>query len=946
MSYRALHERFDLPAPPPRSEWSINRPLESDRAWLPASLLDSSAPVADLDAFLNNLFHPHLGRSVYIQCKVLSAILACLVLVLTLIIARRFHDRALWLFRLSQRSNGNLVVPNSITNLCVILLFYACILIAFDWMCVGWGENKVAPDHLFLWTTLIWTPLALGAYLAMLGVAMARPDALKSISPQYNRPPSMALRLGITPRVVNLAFLAAPLAHLAAIAVPIYLSDRHWQHALGLYRAWSQHYVTAGTAGSLDRETLVEAQRIWYEVLESCKWVCVAYSIWSVTGFVLGVAELLAGGSLALLVRRQIKTLNSFNQTHSFSESFAAQQRGRQLEQQVMQAVRDGAAAVDGTDGGMVATAALTDKSTAPSSVGGRRQRVGSSTPASTSIWTLHRRWFKPSSASSVHDTDSEDLSDQMASQYFTTAQLEARDTPAPTFFPAVKPSTFRRPPRATAHSGRRAQRRYLQGFFADIMVQFIGITIGCAVYAGLGVAMAMQWYAAWEGNNGQFVLSQGVLWSSYGAVVCGGGIFSCIFSRTYEPVLSSMAANGTGVLRPRIRTTTQSGNALDGGSSHGGLDSALDVGGEGVSQQQPPSARKTTLAWAASAFQRHHNNAPEMKQGSRGGILAMRPVGPAAATAAAGGGMSKQDEVDGSSETDSVLDDPFLSARRTFRRPSNRTLASDTDMGDGDGDYYDEKLLDTQHHLRSNMDRRGGSKNQDAAPAALDADGAATAAPGRGMRGVTIEETVTRRYERTDTDPVMGAIEVFHRAEHDDEDYGGAGLGSPSDAATLTPSTPWTPWTPDTPFTPGSTSHLLGSGKGGGCKSIASNLQVNRSVSSLTSVVDPAIALPVAPAVAITAPEPPRDADPRRIVPAGIGSGGNGGGGGELVGLGIDELQQHQQQSWTPPVAWESPEVDPHLVAEQASRQVRARAQRSQSYKRDPPGAPGPHAR
>ncbi|EPQ26230.1 uncharacterized protein PFL1_06165 [Pseudozyma flocculosa PF-1] len=522
MAYKALHQRFDLLAPPRRSVWALGRPHERQRAWLRDFEAHSATPVEDLGLFLHNLFLPDLGRATYVQIKVLTATLACLGVFILLITGRRLYKRSLWVFRLVQRSNGSLVVPNPVSALTTIFLGFGILLIGMNALFLRYYEQGWRPRHIFLWIAVVWFPLANGAYLVALGTFYARPDALQCISPSH--PPStLVQRLGITPRVVNLAFLAIPFIQASLIVWPAHLSDFHYQSALAKYYAWRQRWPDSTTG--LNREMLLEAQAIWYELLTASRYLSATNVIWGLTSLFNGVAEMIVGGALVLTVRRQIKKLRGFKANKSFSESFALEQRKKALEGQADEAQ-------EGSGGGAAGSAP-----SRPSARRKLRRPARHQKTLGATLWSLHRRFVAKRDG---NDSDSEDEDeDEMVSVCFTHAQVK-EDRPAPTFFPAVKPSTFQRAPRASTKRGTRQKRHYLERFWVDHLVQTIAMVAGCMMYAFGGTIAALIWYPFYESGKTVIPLTYIILAPTYSAAVCGLVIYTLILGRTYEPLLSS----------------------------------------------------------------------------------------------------------------------------------------------------------------------------------------------------------------------------------------------------------------------------------------------------------------------------------------------------------------------------------------------------------------------
>ncbi|SPO40186.1 uncharacterized protein PSFLO_05668 [Pseudozyma flocculosa] len=711
MAYRALHERFDLPPPPAKSIYATIRPHDWQRAWLP-DFTTAEDPVGALQHFLYRLFHIDLANAVWIQAKVLSILCIILLVAMILILARRYHERSLWFFRFQRRSNGTLVIPNTVISFTVMLLFYCLLCTAINWVLVAFGPHGARPNHIQLWVSLIWIPLALGAYLYLIGITLARPNALESLSPQHGRPKSLAVRLGITPMVFNIGFMFAPLLHVAAILGPSIRSDQHWQRALDKFDAW-QHRWAGSTDRQLSREMLLEAQDIWYEVLHSCYQLCVSFSIWTVTGAGIGLALAFSGGRLALLIHNQIKTMRSLKTLRSLHETAAAEaiaQPGAKAEVKLRRARRKS----------------------------GKVRRHRDLTFASA-VDALRRRWATTPSEES-HGTDTEDYEEsQTESMFFSAAQLEEQDTPAPNFFPAVKPSTFHRPPKVTAQKGQRAQRRYLERFLADLMVQICGIVVGCFVYAGISLLMAIQWYACWEANRGDRVLTMGLLGIDYGLIMCGTMVFACILGRTYEPVLTGLVNSGQpDEAKAAAAAAAGDLNARSGGAGNG-------------------RARNHRWAWgqrSSTAAQARSQDGGLPARGRRSLAdhisLEMTPRPFCEEQLAEGDGEG--------SDTGTLASTKSVAKDRCRRKSSARDLA-----------IPDARLKNSSDDEGDNMSNRSSSMLPDSPSS-----------------GIMVSKTVTTRYEHADS--VVGEIDVYQADEASNDDPAQTRPDSPSRARLGTP--------------------------------------------------------------------------------------------------------------------------------------------------------------
>ncbi|KAN0063592.1 hypothetical protein ACQY0O_004040 [Thecaphora frezii] len=742
MAYKALHERFNLPPPPPRSRWAFNRPHEWQRAWIP-DMSASPEPVQEMHRFLIKIFLPDFDEGTYIQLKLLATVVGTEFLIIGLILLRRMYQKSFWLFRLHRRSNGILIVPNAITVFCIVQGCFGVLLIAVVWLFIDFGHGYKRAEHAILWVTLVWIPMALGTYLAAIGAMYARPDALRSISPRFDAKPSLAARMGITPAVVNVVVFCSPLVFIVAVLVPSVMADQRWQRALGEFDAWSQQWAGAT---ELNREMLLQVQSIWYEMLDGARLISLCTATWAVTGCAVVSAYIYASGSLALVVRRQIKTLANLQANQSFSESFAAQQqRYARLHAQQN---------INGSSPVSRPTTAVASLSTSSRTVkrGIEQEGAPATTPPSTKPWSLKQRWKTssgPEESGSDEDTGDDDFATaQIESAYFTQAQLEAPDQPADNYFPSIKPSTIARPPQATVSNGRCKQRRYLQHCYVDIVVQCTATVIGALFYLVTSVAMTFLWYPRWEANNINHTLSVAFLVVTYGAVVCGGALFLSILGRTYEPVFVNMLSKNQAVMAMRRRH-------------------AQSLSERRRSAHDPDKAvrrQSSAMTWVASAYstfssmgkERHDRKATASSRNlNQYPLLQARSV---------------YEESNGAKAST-----PELGPHRTISGSTSRSRR------------YDFEMKDHESAAAAEINDQQGSSAADHVVLPSRISRAAS-------HGVMIQRTVTRQYEPATPplDAIAGMVDI---------DSPHTASSTPSALSyDLNPSTPWTSATPCTP--------------------------------------------------------------------------------------------------------------------------------------------------
>ena len=403
---------------------------------------------------------------------------------------------------------------------------------------------------------MTWLPLILGAWCTTVGIIYARPDALSFVSPQPGKPHSWALRMGITPSVVNIFVFCIPVVQIVSVVVPVVLAQQRYSQAFEHYHRWS---ATLQPGESLSREVLLEAQQIWFRVLDAAYYLSICMTVWEAWVCGLFICYCLAGGSLIATLRKQLATLKSFQQNRSFSESFAVQNGKRAhvrrpSEASVAVAVPD---AADKTDVDMEkqATSAssphllsvqapprsfsvssgVSDSATLVSGDGGIKRSSSQKVTANDKLMPSARR----------HGSDVRNGNEgQTESAYFTREELENEDLPSHSFFPAVRPSTFERPTQAQSPAAKQnSHKRYLEKFYLNFVVQFIGLLLCILFFAVFCGKLITTWYSAWEANDFASALQIAILVVCWVTVILASVIIFAILSRTYEPVLSGFGA-------------------------------------------------------------------------------------------------------------------------------------------------------------------------------------------------------------------------------------------------------------------------------------------------------------------------------------------------------------------------------------------------------------------
>ncbi|EST06445.1 hypothetical protein PSEUBRA_004345 [Kalmanozyma brasiliensis GHG001] len=552
MSYATLTTRFDLPSPPPKSVFSTVH-NEAGRAWFP-DFTQAQDPVSSLRDFVKNLFYPTFRSSTFVQLKVVSVITAIIGISIFLIILRRLYERSFWLFRLVKRSNGTLIVPNAVTSFVAVESTFAILLIALCWEVVSWYQYGQSPKYMILWIGLTWLPLILGAWCTTVGIIYARPNALSFVSPHPTKTDSWALRMGITPAVVNVTVFLIPVVQTVTVVVPAVLAQRRFSEAFDHYHRWS---AALQPGQGLTRDLLLEAQQIWFKVLDAAYFISICMAIWEAWVCALFICYCLAGGALINTLRRQIKTLKSFQQNR-FGESFAVlnadpTQLRRPSEPSVSAIIADAMARND-----VDVEKQPVDTSSPPLFAGPVKPRsLSTSTTVSENATlvsreaSMKRKRAGSNALSATTKTEVEggdDTEAQTQSMYFTHEELEDEDRPSNSFFPAVRPSAFERPAKARSPAGKQtSQKRYLEKFYNNFVVQFVGLMLCILFFAIFCGKLITTWYSAWEANDLGPALQIALLVVVWVTIILASVIIFAILGRTYEPVLSNIGSAAQG---------------------------------------------------------------------------------------------------------------------------------------------------------------------------------------------------------------------------------------------------------------------------------------------------------------------------------------------------------------------------------------------------------------
>lgn len=453
------------------------------------------------------------------------------------------------------------ILKPAYTHTDVVTLFlsgFAWLLFFFDprcWEVVAWFQNQQSPKHIILWIGLTWLPLILGAWCTTVGVVYARPNALSFVSPQPGKPHSLALRTGITPTAVNVFVFSIPVIQVVSVVVPVVLAQKRYSWAFDHHQRWS---ASVQPGDVLSRDMLLDAQQIWFEVLDAAYLLSICMTVWEAWVCGLFICHCLAGGSLVATLRKQLTTLKSFKQNRTFSESFSVRNGesahvrsptnaypnivvGSDLDQHEGDIEKHAISPANGER--MLSVQAPPRSLSTSSAVSGNTTLVSGD---SNLQWSAcHQGPCNGKLVGDMHiiaSNQDDNAQEQTRSMYFTQQELENEDLPSHTFFPSVRPSAFERPAPSVSET-QNSHKRYLEKFYMNFVVQFVGLMLCMLFFAIFCGKLTTTWYSAWEANDFASALEVALLVVCWVTVVLASIIILAILSRTYEPVLSNISA-------------------------------------------------------------------------------------------------------------------------------------------------------------------------------------------------------------------------------------------------------------------------------------------------------------------------------------------------------------------------------------------------------------------
>ncbi|PWN50809.1 hypothetical protein IE53DRAFT_379447 [Violaceomyces palustris] len=496
----SLYQRFNLLPPPTRTILSVPKSQDEKRCKFPD--FDATPdPVASLEAFLKQFFVPELPRWARIQLILASTGLILIGICGSAILARKLRQKSFWLFRLVREHNGVLVVPNSVASYSLFGAIFSNTLLAACWLLMhpnGWLGTV---SNRTLWLTLPWYPLAYGDFFCLVGLLYASPQARKATSAAGKGPRWFSKSPNLTPGGKNLLVVLTLSLHTVAVMIPSVLSGVRFSEAESLFKRW---HLTYSESDQLDEEMLIQAQIIWFKTLGAIRYSSIAILMWSLWASTILVVYLTVGVRLILTLRSQIRTLSTFKQSRSFSQSWAVEREEEEEEEKQQRACSSGAS------------------------------------PATTSTTTTSSTKKSVTGSTSLEDGQ-DDGPHRLKSAFFTPQEMEDQNRIAKSFFPPVKPSTILRPPNVCVPKPKSScQKRYLERFYKNFLFQFVGFSSSFLVNASLSVWMPFSLYRNTELADVVQEVARDTVMMTWLSVVFGSIIMVAMASHTYEPVIQS----------------------------------------------------------------------------------------------------------------------------------------------------------------------------------------------------------------------------------------------------------------------------------------------------------------------------------------------------------------------------------------------------------------------
>lgn len=286
--------------------------LDSDLPlWrLPVETGDAALDVEHLLSFVDQLYHPVVQRSFYVQLYFCIALAFVILLLASSAIGHRIFTGRAWFIRRTHVSSGTFYIPNSVMTFLTCQGIFVALWIVYSLISTRFYENKGYQKDYLLWRALVWVPLWDGGWFTGFGIFSAFPDALKSKKGNLEK----QHRSIFSPLVFNVACWVTPIFQLASLLPPAVLAARHYNASLSNFELWRVSMATA-EAATLTSQDVDNARRqiitFWQQVVHSYRYYGIAMTCWSAWALICLAVYVPVGAHTLHRIRKQLKLARS-----------------------------------------------------------------------------------------------------------------------------------------------------------------------------------------------------------------------------------------------------------------------------------------------------------------------------------------------------------------------------------------------------------------------------------------------------------------------------------------------------------------------------------------------------------------------------------------------------------------------------------------------------------
>ena len=466
----------------------------------------SAQSVEQLDTFLLRFFTFDLPKNFFIQMAFVSAWIALLILLGSIVILHRMSKRAFWIFKLQRRSEGTYIVPNALNTFLLFEGMFGIVWIAFAIVQYQgyWRKDGTMQNHIGVFNLIIWWPLWIGAFMAGWGSFYTAPGALDK-GPLSS---SMVGKFAPRPLIINGFCLGTPIILVISLIPPIVLTQTHLSSAFHAYRILHADMLSALASSSsqtinpaLASQFLQRASEVWDTVTEAAWYMSIGYAIWPIWAGIFLLFYMPSGGYLCYMVWNQLRRQRAM--------LVDMEVKKREIEMQVR--------ARDTSEGGEMA--GMRDHSEA--------------------------LLFQPLTSSQQQQQEEGRVAPPLSGTTLPTTPRTAvnevtdKDSGGEVFFPPLRPDIRRRAVKRISVTGTpRVRYNYLRRCFINLSALYIGIVLGAALYLGIAAALARSLYESYldDPQVCSDLVYNTCLAAGWGALVFGSLTFFAILARFADP--------------------------------------------------------------------------------------------------------------------------------------------------------------------------------------------------------------------------------------------------------------------------------------------------------------------------------------------------------------------------------------------------------------------------